>query len=89
MSTSVIFYSKIPSAPDSGRKYHSVYLVGKVKVARHFCLSVCFDSHRDKNVCIIRTYDQRTNGPVNAHQISGPSISTKHTKPDYKWTSEF
>ena len=25
--------------------------------------------------------NQRTNGPVNAHLISGPSISTKHTKP--------
>ena len=25
--------------------------------------------------------DQRTNGPLNAHLISGPSISTKHTKP--------
>ena len=25
--------------------------------------------------------DQRTNGPVNAHLISGPSKSTKHTKP--------
>ena len=23
--------------------------------------------------------NQRTNGPVNAHLISGPSISTKHT----------
>ena len=26
--------------------------------------------------------NQRTIGPVNAHLISGPSISTKHTKPD-------
>ena len=25
--------------------------------------------------------NQRTNGPVHAHLISGPSISTKHTKP--------
>ena len=25
--------------------------------------------------------NQRTNGPVNAHLISGPSISTKHTIP--------
>ena len=25
--------------------------------------------------------DQRTYGPVNAHVISGPRISTKHTKP--------
>ena len=24
---------------------------------------------------------QRTNGPVNAHLIPGPSMSTKHTKP--------
>ena len=32
---------------------------------------------------------QRTNGPVNAHLVSGPSISTKHTKPGYKWPSEF
>ena len=28
-----------------------------------------------------QTNNQRTNGPVNAHLISGPSISTKHTKP--------
>ena len=33
--------------------------------------------------------NQRTNGPVNAHLVSGPSISTKHTKPGYKWPSEF
>ena len=25
--------------------------------------------------------NQRNNGPVNAHLISGPSINTKHTKP--------
>ena len=25
--------------------------------------------------------DQMTNGPVNAHLISGPRISIKHTKP--------
>ena len=25
--------------------------------------------------------NQRTNGPVNAHLISGPRISTKYTKP--------
>ena len=24
---------------------------------------------------------KRTNGPVNAHLVSGPSISTKYTKP--------
>ena len=29
----------------------------------------------------ISTKDQRTNGPVNAHLISGPRISTKYTKP--------
>ena len=27
-------------------------------------------------------YNQRTSGPVNAHLISGPSISINHTKPD-------
>ena len=26
--------------------------------------------------------NQRINGPVNAHLISGPSISINHTKPD-------
>ena len=26
--------------------------------------------------------NQRPNGPVNAHPISGPSKSTKHTKPE-------
>ena len=26
--------------------------------------------------------NQRTNGPVNAHLISGPSVNTKHTKPE-------
>ena len=26
--------------------------------------------------------NKRTNGPVNAHLISGPSINTKHTIPD-------
>ena len=28
-----------------------------------------------------RNMNQRTNGPVNAHLIPEPSISTKHTKP--------
>ena len=27
---------------------------------------------------------QRIDGPVNAHLISGPSISIKHTKPDLR-----
>ena len=27
-------------------------------------------------------YNQRTNGPVNAHLISGPGISINHTKHD-------
>ena len=31
--------------------------------------------------------NQRTNGPVNAHQISGPSISINHTKPDNHGTN--
>ena len=29
--------------------------------------------------------NQRTNGPVNAHLISGPSKSTKQTKPGKKY----
>ena len=29
--------------------------------------------------------NQRTNGPENAHLISGPSISTKDTKPRLTW----
>ena len=34
--------------------------------------------------------NQRTNGPVkNDHLISGPSISTKYTKPGYKWPNYF
>ena len=28
----------------------------------------------------VKHMNQRTNGPVEAHLISGPSISTKHTK---------
>ena len=44
----------------------------------------CKDSNSEE------TYNQRTHGPVNnAHLISGPSISTKHTKPGYKWPSDF
>ena len=30
--------------------------------------------------CHVIKLNQRTNGPVNAHLIAGPSISTKHTK---------
>ena len=33
-----------------------------------------------KKVFFIFRPNQRTNGPLNAHLISGPSISTKHTK---------
>ena len=36
---------------------------------------------RNFNVLQDPTQNQKTNGPVNAHLISGPSISTKHTKP--------
>ena len=38
---------------------------------------------RNDFICSIflTALNQRTNGPVNAHLISGPSISTKHTKP--------
>ena len=32
--------------------------------------------------------NQRTNGPVNAHLVSGPSISTKHTKTWIKMTEQ-
>ena len=30
----------------------------------------------------IKYFNKRTNGPVNAHLISEPSISINHTKPD-------
>ena len=30
---------------------------------------------------VLCAQSKTTNGPVNAHLISGPSISTKHTKP--------
>ena len=33
--------------------------------------------------------NQRPNGPVMAHLISWPSISTKHKKSDNKWLSDF
>ena len=33
---------------------------------------------------IIKRKNQRTNGLVNAHLINGPSVSTKHTKPDLR-----
>ena len=32
--------------------------------------------------------NQRTNGPVNAHLISGPSKSTKQTKPGRKYEKD-
>ena len=31
----------------------------------------------------------RTNGPINAHLISGPRISTEHTKPGHKLPRDF
>ena len=34
-----------------------------------------------KRILSIATDNQRTNGPVNAHLISGPRISTQHTNP--------
>ena len=33
---------------------------------------------------IVQLKKQRTNGPVNAHLISGPGISINHTTPDSK-----
>ena len=38
-------------------------------------------SGRQKGSIFVKMFNQRTNGPVNAHLISGPCISTKHTKP--------
>ena len=32
--------------------------------------------------------NQRTNGPVNAHLITGPSKSTKQTKPGNKYEND-
>ena len=40
---------------------------------RHICKYRCANS--------IAIFDQRTNGPVNPHLISGSRISTKYTKP--------
>ena len=34
-----------------------------------------YDSHRMKS--FFKNLNQRTNGPVNAHLISGPTVSTK------------
>ena len=42
---------------------------------------ICQSLHIDKTTIATRVTNQRTNGPVNAHLISGTSISTKHTKP--------
>ena len=46
--------------------------------------NLCFKAKRRKNIYPCKPqfyYTQRTNGPVNALLISGPSISIKHTKP--------
>ena len=45
------------------------------------------DTHIDNKITPKR--NKRTNGPVSAHLISGPSISTKHTKPGCIWSSDF
>ena len=47
---------------------------------RHLCKYRCAIS--------IAIFNQRTNGPVNAHLISGPRISTKYTKPGKKQGQE-
>ena len=44
---------------------------------------------KNSDIDMVRILYQRTNGPVNAHLISRPCISTKHTKPGYKWPSDF
>ena len=36
--------------------------------------------HLNVNLCFEQKEDQRTNGPVNAHLISGPTVSTKTNK---------
>ena len=36
----------------------------------------------------LRDRNQRTNGPVNAHLIFGPSKSTKQTKPENKYEKD-
>ena len=45
-----------------------------------YYVDVCFFSFCVR--CEPEILNQRINGPVNAHLISGPSISIKHTKPD-------
>ena len=41
-----------------------------------------------KYFCQIYPENQRTNGPLNAHLLSGPRKSTKHTKPRKKQGQE-
>ena len=42
--------------------------------------SYLFDSMKNKSHLTILNKNQRTNGPVNAHLISGPTVSTKSSK---------
>ena len=35
----------------------------------------------NSKIILSNLHNQRTNGPLNAHLISGPRISTKYTKP--------
>ena len=37
--------------------------------------------NRGRTLMNAKIQNQRTNGPVNAHVISGPCISTQHTNP--------
>ena len=70
--TLTLFMAMLPFVPVSFNK--AQFCVAKVEIiqwAYHFSLSIAF--------AVLR--NQRTNVPVNAHLIPGPSISTKHTKP--------
>ena len=63
------------SCPLASEKNPHRLIMGKM--CCHF-----FSAVFDGILFILAGNDQSTNGPVNAHLISsGPSISTKHTKP--------
>ena len=60
---------------------YPVYVVYKVMILKRWGIMNTNEPRLEKTYFLHVFENQKTNGPVNTHVISGPIISTKRTKP--------
>ena len=69
------------------RPVFSQGLIGMLKL--DITLYSSEQGHQSTHAIVVHIRNQRINGPVHAHLIARPSISTLHSKPGYKCWSDF